>query len=50
MEDALAALAAGIPAPQVLSFEELQALVGFPAYDEALGAYATDGSDAEEGS
>lgn len=48
MEDALAALAAGIPAPQVLSFEELQALVGFPAYDEALGAYAKDGSDAEE--
>lgn len=50
MEDALAALAAGIPAPQVLSFEELQDLVGFPAYDKALGAYAKNASEAEEGS
>ena len=39
MQEALAALAEGQPAPRRLSFGELQALVGFPAYDEALRRY-----------
>jgi len=42
MQEALAALAAGRPAPRRLSFGELQALVGFPEYDEALRRYAED--------
>lgn len=40
MQEALAALAAGQPAPRRLSFGELQALVGFPEYDEALQRYS----------
>lgn len=40
MQEALAALAAGRPAPRRLSFGELQALVGFPEYDEALQRYS----------
>jgi 2-methylisocitrate lyase-like PEP mutase family enzyme len=36
MQDALAALAAGAPVAQRLSFSELQQLVGFPEYDAAL--------------
>ena len=39
MQDALAALAAGEPAPARLSFSELQELVGFPEYDASLRAY-----------
>lgn len=42
MQEALAALAAGEPAPRRLAFGELQALVGFPEYDEALRRYADD--------
>ena len=42
MQEALSALAAGQPAPRRLSFTELQALVGFPEYDEALGRYAAE--------
>ncbi len=42
MQEALAALATGRPAPRRLSFGELQALVGFPEYDEALRRYADD--------
>jgi 2-methylisocitrate lyase-like PEP mutase family enzyme len=42
MQEALAALAEGRPAPRRLSFAELQALVGFPEYDEALGRYAAE--------
>ena len=40
MQEALAALAAGQPAPRRLSFGELQALVGFPEYDEAMQRYS----------
>lgn len=40
MQDALAALADGAPAPRRLSFAELQAVVGFPEYDAALARYA----------
>lgn len=40
MQEALAALAAGRPAPRRLAFAELQALVGFPEYDAALARYA----------
>ena len=40
MQEALAALAAGQPAPRRLSFGELQALVGFPEYDAALQRYS----------
>ncbi len=40
MQDALAALAAGTPAPARVSFGELQELVGFPAYDRVLASYA----------
>lgn len=39
MQDALAALAAGEPAPGLLSFGALQDLVGFREYDEALERY-----------
>ena len=39
MQEALAALAAGQPAPRRLTFGELQALVGFPEYDAALQRY-----------
>ena len=39
MQEALSALAAGEAAPRRLSFGELQALVGFPEYDEALRRY-----------
>ena len=39
MQEALAALAAGQPAPRRLTFGELQALVGFPEYDAALQHY-----------
>ncbi len=39
MQEALAALAEDRPAPRRLSFNELQALVGFPEYDEALRRY-----------
>jgi 2-methylisocitrate lyase-like PEP mutase family enzyme len=39
MQDALRALSAGKPAPRRLSFQELQALVGFPEYDAALKRY-----------
>jgi 2-methylisocitrate lyase-like PEP mutase family enzyme len=46
MEGALAALAAGQPAPGLMSFTELQALVGFPEYDAALQGYKT--TDSEE--
>ena len=42
MQEALEALAAGRPAPRRLAFETLQALVGFPEYDEALRRYAED--------
>ncbi|MBY0399140.1 isocitrate lyase/PEP mutase family protein [Myxococcota bacterium] len=42
MQEALAALAAGQPAPRRLSFAELQALVGFPEYDAALRGYSED--------
>ena len=42
MQEALAALAVGEPAPRRLSFGELQALVGFPEYDEALRRYGDD--------
>lgn len=42
MQEALAALAAGRPAPRRLAFEALQALVGFPEYDAALRRYAAD--------
>jgi len=42
MQEALAALAVGQPAPRRLSFGELQALVGFPEYDEALRRYGED--------
>lgn len=42
MQDALEALAAGRPAPRRLAFATLQALVGFPEYDEALRRYAED--------
>jgi 2-methylisocitrate lyase-like PEP mutase family enzyme len=42
MQEALAALAAGHPAPRRLAFSELQALVGFPEYDAALRGYAED--------
>jgi len=45
MEGALAALAAGKPAPSLLPFADLQAVVGFPEYDEALAGYATDALD-----
>jgi 2-methylisocitrate lyase-like PEP mutase family enzyme len=40
MQAALADLAAGRPASGVLSFEALQAIVGFPEYDAALSRYA----------
>jgi 2-methylisocitrate lyase-like PEP mutase family enzyme len=40
MQEALAALATGRPAPRRLSFVELQTIVGFPEYDEALADYA----------
>ena len=39
MQDALADLAAGRPVEHRLSFESLQALVGFPEYDAALARY-----------
>jgi 2-methylisocitrate lyase-like PEP mutase family enzyme len=39
MQEALTALAAGRPAPRRLSFMELQELVGFPEYDDALARY-----------
>jgi 2-methylisocitrate lyase-like PEP mutase family enzyme len=39
MQQALADLAAGRPVEQRLSFEALQALVGFPEYDAALARY-----------
>ena len=39
MQEALGALAAGLPAPRRLTFGELQALVGFPEYDAALQRY-----------
>ena len=39
MQEALGALAAGLPAPRRLTFAELQALVGFPEYDAALQRY-----------
>ena len=42
MEDALTALAAGEPVTRRLSFADLQALVGFPEYDEALRRYDSD--------
>ena len=42
MQEALVALAVGEPAPRRLSFGELQALVGFPEYDEALRRYGDD--------
>jgi 2-methylisocitrate lyase-like PEP mutase family enzyme len=42
MQEALTALAEGRPAPRRLSFAELQALVGFPEYDEALRSYAAE--------
>jgi len=42
MQEALAALAAGRPAPSRLSFAALQDVVGFPAYDAALSAYDDD--------
>ncbi|MBK7951336.1 MAG: isocitrate lyase/PEP mutase family protein [Deltaproteobacteria bacterium] len=42
MQEALAALAAGEPAPRRLSFAALQALVGFPEYDAALRGYSED--------
>jgi 2-methylisocitrate lyase-like PEP mutase family enzyme len=40
MQEALAALATGRPAPRRLGFVELQTIVGFPEYDEALADYA----------
>jgi 2-methylisocitrate lyase-like PEP mutase family enzyme len=40
MQAALADLAAGRPASGVMSFAELQAIVGFPEYDAALARYA----------
>lgn len=40
MEEALCALKDGRPAPNRLSFESLQGLVGFPEYDAALALYA----------
>jgi 2-methylisocitrate lyase-like PEP mutase family enzyme len=43
MQDALAALARGEPAPRLLSFEELRELVGFDAYDAALARYGESG-------
>jgi 2-methylisocitrate lyase-like PEP mutase family enzyme len=39
MQQALEDLAAGRPVEQRLSFEALQALVGFPEYDAALARY-----------
>ncbi len=42
MQEALAALAEGQPAPRRLSFAALQALVGFPEYDAALERYAAE--------
>jgi 2-methylisocitrate lyase-like PEP mutase family enzyme len=39
MQDALAALARGEPAPRLLEFAELRELVGFDAYDAALARY-----------
>ena len=42
MDDALAALRAEQPVSRRLSFGDLQALVGFPEYDDALSAYAPD--------
>ncbi len=42
IEDALTALAEGQPPAARLSFERLQSLVGFPAYDEALARYASE--------
>jgi 2-methylisocitrate lyase-like PEP mutase family enzyme len=36
MKKALAALKAGEPYDQILEFKDLQALVGFPLYDETL--------------
>ena len=44
MEGALAALAAGQPAPGLMSFAELQALVGFPEYDAELQGYTLNES------
>jgi 2-methylisocitrate lyase-like PEP mutase family enzyme len=41
MQEALTALAAGRPAPALLSFSELQSVVGFTEYDEGLQAYST---------
>ena len=48
MEGALAALAAGEPAPSLLPFADLQAVVGFPEYDEALAGYATRAGEGAE--
>jgi 2-methylisocitrate lyase-like PEP mutase family enzyme len=42
MEEALAALASGRPAPARVSFEALRDLVGFSEYDAALERYADD--------
>jgi 2-methylisocitrate lyase-like PEP mutase family enzyme len=39
MQDALAALARGEPAPGLLPFAELRALLGFDSYDDALDRY-----------
>ena len=49
MQESLAALAAGRPAPRRLDFATLQAIVGFPEYDAALRRYAElgDGGDAD---
>ncbi|MEZ4333853.1 MAG: isocitrate lyase/PEP mutase family protein [Myxococcota bacterium] len=49
MQESLAALAAGQPAPRRLDFATLQAIVGFPAYDAALRRYAAfeRGGDAD---
>jgi 2-methylisocitrate lyase-like PEP mutase family enzyme len=43
MQDALAALARGEPAPRLLEFAELRELVGFDAYDAALARYGEGG-------
>ena len=42
MQEALAALASGRPAPARVSFEALRDLVGFSEYDAALERYADD--------
>ncbi len=48
MQDALAALRRGEPAPCVLPFAELRELVGFDAYDAEQARYAPGGLAGEE--